>query len=277
MFPVLFSIGSVSFKTASLLLFLSFFASSFVFWRKGREEHYDIIDLFDGFLLSALFGLVSARATYIVLNINNFGFDVLKWFDILDNPGSNLIVGVLVASYYLYHFAVRKKWDSFEVLDFWVTSISPGLVIYFIGLFFEGVGYGYSTNMPWGVVFPQLIDPHHPVQLYTALFYFVMYFYLSTVEYKYRTFSWYRYGKKTAQTGFLVSVFLILVAVFNFLITFLRPATFEFHSVNVDLLINIFVLIAGVLLLYHRSGRQLPLPIHRKPKAVRTKLENLSE
>lgn len=277
MFPVLFSIGSVSFKTASFLLVLSFFASSFVFWRKGREEHYDIIDLFDGFILSAFFGLISARVAFVILNINNFGFDVLKWFDIFNNPGSNLIVGVLIASFYLHNFAVRKKWDSFEVLDFWVTSISPGLVIYYVGLFFEGVGYGYSTTLPWGVVFPQLIEPHHPVQLYIAIFYLFMYFYLSTVEYKYRTFSWYRYGKKTAQTGFLVSVFLILVAVFNLLVSFLRPASLEFYGVNVDLIINVFVLIAGVYLLYYRSGRQLPLPIRRKPKPIRTKLENLSE
>ncbi len=277
MFPVLFSIGSVSIKTASLLMFLGFFVSSFIFWRKGREEHYEIIDLFDGFILSAFFGMVSSRITYVLLNISDFGFDVLKWFDIFKYPGSSLIVGIIVASFYLHHFSVRKKWDSFEILDFWVTSIALGLAINFVGSFFEGVGYGYATKMPWGVVFPQLIDPHHPIQLYTAIFYLAMYFYLSRVEYKYRTFSWYRHGKKTAQTGFLASVFLISVSVFNFLISFLRPATFVFYGINIDLVVSTGVFIAGLFLLYYRSGRPLPLPINRKPKAVRTKLENLSE
>ena len=131
--------------------------------------------------------------------------------------------------------------------------------------------------MPWGVVFPQLIDPHHPVQLYMAIFYLVLYFYLSKVEYSYRTFSWYRYGKKTAQTGFLASMFLILIAVFNFVISFFRPVSFELYGFNFDLIISSALFIAGLFLLYSRSGRPLPLPIKRKPKPVRTKLENLNE
>lgn len=277
MFPVLFSIGSVSVKTMSLFLLLGFFISSFIFWRKGKEEHYEILELFDGFLLSSFFGLIAARVTYVLMNISKLGFDFFKWFDIFRNPGFNLIVGIAVASFYLHRFAVKKKWDSFEVLDFWVTSVSIGLSINYFGLFFEGVGYGNPTNMPWGVVFPQLIDPHHPVQLYTAFFYLALYFYLSRVEYSYRTFSWYRYGKKTAQTGFLVSVFLILVAIFNFIISFFRPVSFEFYGFNFDLILSITLFVTGLFLLYARSGRSLPLPIKRKPKPVRTKLENISE
>jgi len=277
MFPVLFSIGSVTIKTIGVFLFLAFFTSSFIFWRKGREEHYEILELFDGFILSSFFGLVAARVFHILLNIGNFGFDIFKWFNLYENPGSNLMIGVVVASFYLHQFAVKKKWDLFEVLDFWVTSISLGLSINFLGLFFEGVGYGYSTNMPWGVVFPQLIDPHHPVQLYTALFYLLLYFYLSRVEYSYRTFAWYRHGKKTAQTGFLTSTFLILIATFNFFVSFLRPASIIFYDLNVDLVISLVIFISGLFLLYARSGRPLPLPVKRKPKPVRTKLENLSE
>lgn len=277
MFPILFSIGSFSIKTASVLLYLGFFVTSFIFWRKGREEHYEIIELFDGFFLSSFFGLITARFAHILLNLNYFGFDILKWLDFVNFPGTNLIIGVVVASFYLHQFAIRKKWDSFEVLDFWVTSVSVGLMIYFIGMFFEGVGYGYPTTMPWGVVFPQLIDPHHPVQIYTAVFYLIMFFYLSKVEYKYRTFSWYRYGKKTAQTGFLASVFLIAVAVFNFFIAFFKPTTLDFFGLNLDLLINSGVFISGVFLLYYRSGRQIPLPFKRKTKVVRTRLENLGE
>lgn len=277
MFPVLFSVGSISVRTINLFLIIGFFASSFIFWRKGKEEHYDIIDFFDGFLLSSFFGLLTARVAFVLMNIGTLGFDLLKWIDIFRNPGFNLIVGIAVASFYLHRFAVKKKWDSFEVLDFWVTSVSIGLAINFVGMFFDGVGYGYPTSLPWGVVFPQLIDPHHPTQLYTALFYFITYFYLSKVEYSYRTFSWYRYGKKTAQTGFLVSVFLILVAIHGFVISFFKPASFEFFGFNIDMILSAALFIAGIFMLYARSGRPLPLPIKRKPKPVRTKLENLNE
>jgi phosphatidylglycerol---prolipoprotein diacylglyceryl transferase len=277
MFPILFSIGPVVIRTMSLFLFLGFFISSFIFWRKGREEHYETLELFDGFVLSSFFGLIAARVFHILLNINNFGFDIFKWFNMYKNPGFNLMIGLIVASFYLYRFALIKKWDLFEVLDFWVTSISLGLAINFLGLFFEGVGYGYPTNMPWGIIFPQLIDPHHPVQLYTAIFYLLLYFYLSRVEYSYRTFAWYRHGKKTAQTGFLTSTFLILIAIFNLFVSFLRPVSISFYGFNLDLLLSISIFIVGLSLLYYRSGRPVPLPIKRKPKAMRTKLENLSE
>ncbi len=277
MFPVLFTIGSFSLKTSAVMFLLAIFISSFIFWRKGKEEYYDTLELFDGFVLSTFFGVLAARIAFVLLNINLFGLDLLKWFDVINHRGFNLIVGIAVASFYLHQFAVEKKWDAFEVLDFWVTSIALGLSINFVGLFFEGVGYGNSTQMPWGVVFPQLIDPHHPIQLYTAIFYAYMYVYLFRVEYKYRTFSWYRYGKKTAQTGFLVSMFLIYVALFSFFMTFLRPAALEIYGLNIDSVISICLLICGICLLYYRSGRQIPLPFHRRPKAVRTKLEDLGE
>jgi phosphatidylglycerol:prolipoprotein diacylglycerol transferase len=277
MFPVLFSIGPITIKTFFVLLLIGFFISGFIFWRKGREEHYEIMELFDGFLLSALAGIIIARSIHILFNLNHFGLDIFKWFNFISNPGFNLLVGVFAAGLYLYKFSIKKKWDPFEVLDFWVTSVSLGLFLNYLGLFFEGVGYGYQTNMPWGVVFPQLIDPHHPTQLYTALFYLLLYFFIARVEYSYRTFSWYRYGKKTAQTGFLVSMFFIFSAIFNFFVSFLRPSVFEFFGVNFDILLSIALLIVGLFLLYYRSGRPLPFPVKRKPKPARTKLEQIGE
>jgi phosphatidylglycerol---prolipoprotein diacylglyceryl transferase len=277
MFPVLFSIGPLELKTMSLFLILAFFLASFIFWRKGREEHYSQADIFDSFLISALIGAFVARAIFIVFNFNSFGFYILNWFDLGMFPGINLIAGLIAAAIYMYRNAIKNKWDTFEVLDFWVTSIALGLSIYYLGSFFDGTGYGYATNLPWGVVFPQIIEPHHPVQMYFALFYLGLYVYLSKVEYLYRTFTWYRHGKKTAQTGFLTSIFLIAVAVFTFLMALLKPATLEFMSINFDMVISFGLAIFGLGLLYSRSGRNLPIISSKKPKPVLTKLEDLHE
>ena len=126
-------------------------------------------------------------------------------------------------------------------------------------------------------MFPQLIEPHHPIQIYFTIFYVSLYFYLSRVEYSYRTFTWYRYGKKTAQTGFLTSVFLIFVSVFTFLLAFLKPATLEFMGINFDMVLSLVLALTGVLLLYARSGRSLPLPSRKKSKPIRTKIEKLHD
>lgn len=277
MFPVLLSVGPLQLKTMFLFLLLGFFFASFVFWRKCREEHYSESEIFDSFLVSALLGAIVARAVFILFNFQTFGFHVLSWFDIGAFPGTNLIAGLAAAAFSMYKNAVKNKWDEFEVLDFWVMSAALGLFIYNLGAFFDGTGYGYATSLPWGVVFPNLIEPHHPVQMYFALFYLGVYLYLSKVEYSYRTFTWYRHGKKTAQTGFLTSAFLIQVAVFTFFMAFLKPATLEFLSVNFDMVISGLLGLVGTMLLFSRSGRSLPIFSRRKIRPIRTKLEDINE
>jgi phosphatidylglycerol:prolipoprotein diacylglycerol transferase len=276
MFPILFSIGPLELRTITLFVIAAFFLASFIFWRKCREEHYSEAEIFDGFLVSAIIGSVVARAVFIIFNFNIFGLHILSWFDFNMFPGVNLIAGLAAAAFLLYKNAVKNKWDEFEVLDFWVTSASLGLSIYYLGTFFDGTGYGYSTNLPWGVVFPSIIEPHHPLQMYFALFYAGLFVYLSKVEYAYRTFTWYRHGKKTAQTGFLTSAFLISISVFTFLMAFLKPATLEFLNINFDMVISGILGIVGVGLLLSRSGRTLSI-FKRKSRSVNTRLENLNE
>ena len=277
MFPVLFSIGSFDFKTISAFVVFAFFLASFIFWRKGREEHYSQADIFDSFLISAILGVIAARGVFILFNFKTFGFYVLNWFNLNQYPGINLIAGLVVAAFYIHKHAIKNKWDEFEVLDFWVTSVALGLSLFHLGTFFDGTGYGYATNLPWGVVFPQLIDPHHPIQMYFALFYLALYIYLSKVEYSYRTFTWYRHGKKTAQTGFLTSVFLIAVSVVSLIFSLLKPPMLEFMGVNFDIVISVILLCIGVSILFNRSGRVIPLFTNKKPRAVRTKLENIHD
>lgn len=277
MFPILFSIGSFEFRTITVFVLLSLFFSSFIFWRKGREEHYSQADIFDGFVLATLVGIVVARGIFILFSISYIGFNLIRWFDIANFPGFNSIAGLAAAALFLYRYSVKNKWDAFEVLDFWVTSVALGLSISSIGSFFNGTGYGFATSMPWGVVFPQLIEPHHPVQIYFAIFYAALFVYLSKVEYSYRTFTWYRFGKKTAQTGFLTSAFLILVSLFTFIFSFFKPATLEFVGINFDMVLSLLVALIGVVLLYVRSGRSVPILTRKKVRPMRTKIEKLHE
>ena len=78
MFPVLLAIGPVVIKTVNLAFVLALLAGLFVFWRKGREEHYEEAMLFDGLLLSLLFGLVLARAAFIAMRFGEFGLNVMN-------------------------------------------------------------------------------------------------------------------------------------------------------------------------------------------------------
>lgn len=254
---------------------LGLFASAFFFWKKGREEHYDEGVFFDVFLLSVICGYLAGRASFIALNFSQFSVFLVRWLDSVSYPGFNLTVAVCTSAIVVYYYAQKYKWDIFEVLDFWVLAASVGLSVYSIGLFFAGVGYGYPTSLPWGVIFPNLLEPHHPLQLYGVIFYLALAIYLSKVEYSYRTFEWYRYGKKTAQTGFLTAIFIIATAVFLSLMSFLRLPALVLFSISIDRVLALALCFVGGLFLYLRSGRPFPSFGGQARKPLRTTLDDL--
>jgi phosphatidylglycerol---prolipoprotein diacylglyceryl transferase len=257
MFPVLLSLGPVQIQTMSALLALGFLVASFIFWRKGKEDYYSEEQLFDGFLFSVAMGFVGARVGYVVFHLETLGWNIINWLNIVGMPGMSGVVGLLVASFVLYRFAQDKKWDAFEVMDFWTIAVSLGLVFSSLGALASGVDFGYPTTMPWGVVFTGLVEKHHPTQLYGAIYFLGLFLYLTWLESRYRTFRWYRATKKTAETGFIMCMGLIGTSLFSLLVGFLKPPTLEFFDVNMDRVGALVFLIAGVLLLYTRSGRSL--------------------
>ena len=266
MLPILFTIGSFSLRTSTVLVLLAFFLAGFVLWRKAREEHYPEDQVFDMFLLSTLFGVLGARLGYIFFHFGQFNSSPAQWFDIFSNAGFNGLIGIILAGYYCYRFAQSKKWDGFEMLDFWTISLSLGLSVLYFGQFLDGSGVGYPTSLPVGVQFAGIFEPVHPVQLYQSLFFLVLYVYLSRVELQYRNFQWYRSGKKSAQTGFLVAMALVTGGLFYFFLTFFKPPMIEILSTNVDQLLSLFIFAVGALVLFHRSGRPLPFTREKKKR-----------
>ncbi len=257
MWPTLFTIGHFSLQTSSLFSVIAFVLSGFIFWRKSREEHYSESQAFDGFLLSVIFGFIIGRLGYIGLHWSSFGWDFFRWSNFVAFPGTQFVIGMIASGWYLARFAGQKKWDTYEVLDFWVIASALGAAIRYLGSFFEGSMYGLPTNMPWGFIFTQTQEKVHPTQLYLSVMMFVLFYYLSQVEYQYRTFEWYRYGKKTAQTGFLLASFILFYSLMGVVTSFVRLPEFVVSGVALDLWLYLIGSIVGGSMLWVRSGRQL--------------------
>ncbi len=271
MYPVLFSFGPFALQTISIFLLIAFFVSGFVFWKRGRAEYYSEDQLFDGFLLSGIVGYLIGRIGYTIIHFNSA--TIWQWLNPIAQPGVIEVLAVFAAGLYIYRFAIQNKWDGFEILDLWSMSATAAIILLNIGAFFSGSGVGYTTSLPWGVRFPGLIDPAHPVQLYTALWFILLYWYLSWAENRYRTFSWYRGSKKAAQTGFLISIFTIFSALGTFVFSYFQPVSTSMFGINVDQIWSVLLFIAGCILLYTRSGRVVPLT--REWLKQRRRLEKL--
>ncbi|MBU0578441.1 prolipoprotein diacylglyceryl transferase [Patescibacteria group bacterium] len=255
MYPTLFQLGPMMISTKSIFIALAFLTSAFVFWRKTREEHYHQDQAFDAFLLASIAGLIMGRIGFVLFHLSELGNNLWFWIDVVGHPGSSVFIGLLSASLYLYRYADKQKWDKFEVLDFWFLAVSAGMVLKQIGDFFAGVSFGYQTNLPWGMVFPGVFDKYHPAQIYSALFFLALYSYLYWAEYNYRTFFWYRSGKKTAQTGFLSCIFMITLGGFMTLMQLVKPPQLVWGGINFDLVLYLVMFVLGGILLYLKSGR----------------------
>lgn len=270
MWPTVFSIGSFKLSTLSVILFLGFFITGFTFWRRGKEEHYSEIQLFDGFLLSFLVGWLGSRASFIIFHWDRFGLDPFQWFNFLGNPGSHKLVLLIISTLFLNNFSIKKKWDHYEVLDFWSLSLTMWMVVTSLGEFLAGTARGYATSSFLGMVFPGAIDKTHPVQLYSLIFFLLLHLYLGWAENNYRTFEWYRLGKKAAQTGFMISNFFIFLALFSLTMLFFRLPEFVLMGRTLDLWIYLAIFFFGLKTLLARSDKPL-LPVSFKEKLFNKK------
>ncbi len=266
MWPTLISIGTFRLQSLTVLAIVALFFTAFIFWRKGKEEHYETIELFDVFLISGLCGVVTGRLTFVLFNWPLFADNWWQIANIAQFPGNVPLIALAIAGLCLYFLAKKRKWDPFEVLDFWVTAISLGMVFIYLGFFLAGSYAGQLTTVPWGVVMPGTFEKSHPVQLYFLLFYLVLFNYLLRVEYRYRTFEWYRRGKKTAQSGFLLSVFLILTGLFYLIMTLVSLPGMVVAGRVLDPWIYLLVVLVGGGLLMNRSGISLKSSRRKRPQ-----------
>lgn len=255
MFPVIFSIGPFSLRTMSVMMVVALLLSAFVFYRKVREEHFSEEEALDGFLLSVIVGGVAGRAAYVALNFSNFGWNIWQWFDVISRPGLVGSVAVAAAAWYLYAHAGRLMDDKFQLIDLWSMAAAAGLGVAWLGLLLDGSTYGIQTNLPVGITFPGLLEPHLPIQAFSVIFFLFLFWLLHWFEYRYRTITWYRSGKTSAQSGFLVSFTIIAVSLWYLVLTWLRAPVLVVYEVPLDAGMAVAGLLFGIGLLFVRSGR----------------------
>lgn len=261
MLPILLAVGPVVIKTFNVVMLIGLLVATFVFWRKGKEEHYEDDQLLDVFLVALAVGVLAARIGFIVTHWS--GINPWSWFNLIGHPGWSTTWGGVAAGWLVYNRARKNKWDAFEILDFWVLAATLLAAFFWLGSFFNGTGFGSPTTLPWGVVFPGVFVKHHPIQIYAAIGYLSLFVFLSRLELRYRTFDWYKAKRKSAQTGFLVSVFLLAHGLLTFALLLVSPAQWVLSGVRLDLVAAGGWIVAGSLLLYIRSGRQLLPPRNR--------------
>jgi phosphatidylglycerol:prolipoprotein diacylglycerol transferase len=118
-------------------------------------------------------------------------------------------LGVIIA---MLIFARRRGLSWLAVTDFIAPLVPLGLAAGRVGNFINGELWGKPTNLPWGMVFPQVDNlPRHPSQLYQFALEGLLLFVILWL-----------FARRPRPTGAVSAVFLIGYGVFRFLAEFAR-------------------------------------------------------
>jgi phosphatidylglycerol:prolipoprotein diacylglycerol transferase len=182
-------IGPVLIWTHFLFLLVGLWLSTEFFLRLAQSANLPINHFLDhgvwysiSFLLfGRIIGMIGDYRVYLrdpfrMIIFWDGGFNVL---------GAAIGIGVVLYFTNLSHRATFLQW-----LDTLVPAASLALVFEWLGAFFSGSSYGKPADIFWAVAYDapnvRYTVPVHPVQLYYALFFFVLTFILLIVRKKAR-------------------------------------------------------------------------------------------
>jgi len=179
--------------------------------------------------------------------------DLMQIFRLRDggHASHGAVLGILIAMV-LFSRKIKKylpQLDWLKTLDLICIPAALGAASIRIGNFFNQEVLGKACNLPWSVVFGSPADfsapiPRHPVQLYEAFFYLVLFFILFILSYN---------EKFLLKKGKLIGLFLSLAFSFRFVIEYFKEDQSYFSQIfalNMGQLLSIPLIILGTLFLF---------------------------
>lgn len=232
-----------------ILVIVAFVIGAFLLWRSLEREHVDELPLFvDRLLISVVLAQLLSKVPYLLLNFALFLRDpVVVLRDSFSYAANEFAIPLFLVVLFLSLQSVWK--DRLALLDYIVSAISLLLgllfavetVFGFFGLFFvDATPATYQAIIMSGV---------------GSVFFFILARALLLLEQRYRTFFWYRYRRSSAQSGFVLAVFISafgiygamrVIALLPFSVTPLQFA---------ELLASLIAILSGFIIIYVRSGR----------------------
>ena len=241
--PVAFSLFDINIRWYSLsyifgILFGWLYAKNLII-----KDH-KIIKLFDDLITYLVLGIIiGGRLGYVLFyNINYYLDNILEilfiWHGGMSFHGG--LVGVIFSTYI---FSKKHSIDEYVLLD--CISITAPIGIFFgrLANFINGELVGKLTNMPWGVIFPNIDNNYrHPSQLYEALLEGVLLFILMNIF----------FFNKNYKTGMCSIMFLIFYGFFRIISEFFRIPDIDigyiFEPISMGMLLSIIMIFVGILL-----------------------------
>lgn len=252
-------VGHFNIPTFGLMLWLAAVAAAFVMDRAFKRARLDA-DAVGMVAIAVVAGIVGAKLWHVMDTPSEFR--EMGWRVLWDSAGFAWFGGLVFGISALLLQGWRARIGALRTLDLAAPAAAIGYAIGRIGCLLSGDGcYGLPTNLPWGMAFPNGIEPTfvrvHPTPLYECLVGLLIGWWL-----------WSR-GNKPRPTGWIVGEYLILTGLARFLVEFIRRNPRILWGLSNAQLASAGSVIAGAALLWWVATRratgpeQAVAPIHK--------------
>jgi prolipoprotein diacylglyceryl transferase len=170
------------------------------------------------------------------------------WKGGLASHGAAVAIVIALGIFIYRYKASARQLSWLHLLDFISVPTALAAVFIRIGNFFNQEILGTATDVSWAVVFGHAADhslpvPRHPVQLYEALFYALVFLLLWRLSFRL---------KYLMAQGKLIGIFLILVFGFRFIVEYWKVEQSHLLSTVLTMgqILSIPAVLAGIFLLY---------------------------
>jgi len=250
MLSLIFSAGKiVNLYTFGFLLAIGVFLEIFIIWRRLKDLGLKEERVLDFLMIGLVFGFILSRTFFIIENFHQFGFLPLHWLSFIHFPGFSFWGWPVGLGLSLWWFTKGERWEIWRVVDEVTFGIFPFLILFQIGSFLDGSGFGRTTNMPWGMYFPGTLLKRHPISLISAFLLFFIWFFLLKIERHWRIWDWY----KSKEGGFITLSGFGLVLLTHLPLAFLSDTRVYFYWLGGGL--TIIGLATTVILFFIKSKR----------------------
>ncbi|MGO9436510.1 MAG: prolipoprotein diacylglyceryl transferase [Terracidiphilus sp.] len=198
--------------TFGIMLWLAAVAAAFVMHASFRRAGIDA-DAVGIVAVAVVAGIVGAKVWHVLDTPSEFR--EIGWRVLWDQAGFAWFGGLIFGIAALVLQGWRAQIGALRTLDLAAPSAAIGYGIGRIGCFLSGDGcYGIPTNLPWGMSFPNGLEPTlvrvHPTPLYELAAGLLIGWWL-----------WVR-GGKARPAGRILGEYLVLTGIARFLVEFIR-------------------------------------------------------
>ena len=195
--------------------------------------------MFDALFVSLIGAVFFSRLTFVLLNFEDFGLNILRFILINGFPGLSL-VGALIGGFFTLALFTRvARLPFMEVIAYAVPSLFLALGIGKIGAFFGGNTIGTETTFPLAIQYVGHEGFRHIVAIYEAIVLFVGFFFAQKLLLTYR--------RDKVDVGSIFSFFIVLTSLMYLALDFLKDDILYLFNVRFNVVLpGIFFVVFGI-------------------------------